>query len=408
MSARRRKVTKVLPESFKDYDFQLLSPWTRRTYADWMGVRAEHDARFKSEAEKKEALKAVCMVNSDVAQRAYEAVVLLRLPANTTGDTSAQLQNEIDRVRTTLYGAVASYDNTINEKAAEAVMRAAEDVSKILKEAANGALLEAAKSKVPLVIKQGTKTRKVEGVLPKEFETMVQLASARIPIMLVGPAGCGKTYLAEKVAEALGLEYSDQSCSEGMSESIFNGRLLPIGKGGAFEHVASPWIKRYETGGVMLLDEIDAGDPNLFTYINKAVANSSYTVEQRFANPVVKKHKDFTLIAAANTFGHGADSMYVGRNQLDAATLDRFKVGLITMDYSREVEQSLAPLPLCEWAWGIRDRIRTNKLRRIMSTRVIKDLSTMTELYGWERKEWEAAYFAGWTDSEANLVKRAA
>src|SRR5262249_32804499 len=152
------------------------------------------------------------------------------------------------------------------------------------------ALDEAAEKKAPLVIKEAGKTRKVKGVLPPEFKRMVELASARIPIMLVGPAGCGKTYLCEKLGEALGMEFSDQSCSEGMSESVFNGLLLPIGKGGAFDHVPSPFLTRYETGGVMLLDEIDAGDPNLFTYINKAIANSSYTVPQRWTKSVVKKH----------------------------------------------------------------------------------------------------------------------
>jgi hypothetical protein len=163
-------------------------------------------------------------------------------------------------------------------------------------------------------------------------------------------------------------------------------------------------MERYEKGGVMLLDEIDAGDPNLFTYINKAIANSSYTAPQRWGKPVVKKHKDFVLIAAANTYGNGADAMYVGRNQLDAATLDRFKVGMITMDYCKEVEEELGTGELCEWAWGIRDKIRENKLRRIMSTRVIKDLGTMTERYNWAQPEWERSYFTGWTDAERRLV----
>jgi MoxR-like ATPase len=189
-----------------------------------------------------------------------------------------------------------------------------------------------------------------------------------------------------------------------MSENVFNGFLLPIGKGGSFEHVTSPFMDRYETGGVMLLDEIDAGDPNLFTYINKAIANTSYTVAQRWLKPVVKKHSDFVLVAAANTYGHGADSMYVGRNQLDAATLDRFKVGLINLDYSTAVEESLAPKGLLEWAWAIRGKIKVNKLRRVMSTRVIKDLAAMTERYEWEQKDWEAAYFTGWSEADRRMV----
>jgi hypothetical protein len=168
---------------------------------------------------------------------------------------------------------------------------------------------------------------------------------------------------------------------------------------------------RYEKGGLMLLDELDAADANATTYMNKAIANNSYTVEQRYLKPVCKKHSGFVLIAACNTFGNGADAMYVGRNQLDAATVDRFKIGMVTMDYSRDVESSIATgkcgqdgEALCEWAWGIREKIRSAKLRRIMSTRTIENLATMTAMYKWAKAEWEAAYFTGWTEAERKLV----
>jgi len=43
-----------------------------------------------------------------------------------------------------------------------------------------------------------------------------------------------------------------------------------------------------------------------------------------FPDKKVERHKDFYCIAAANTYGSGADREYIGRNQLDAASLDRF------------------------------------------------------------------------------------
>jgi cobaltochelatase CobS len=39
----------------------------------------------------------------------------------------------------------------------------------------------------------------------------------------------------------------------------------------------------------------------------------------------------------ANTFGTGADRQYVGRNQLDESTLDRFRIGQIERDYDSEI-----------------------------------------------------------------------
>ncbi len=389
-----------MPSDVTKIDTANLSPAHRQVMADWLGVRQQYLRLSGAEARSK-ALNEWIKSNPVRAQEGYDIVVLGKQPA-ANGVISVDVEQ---RMYQTLTGVINEHKEALGEKAFKAVDDAVRAVTPSLLKVAKQAIDEAAERARPIVVKQeGKKDKKVKGVLPAEFERILQLASARIPILLVGPAGCGKTYICEKVAEALALDYSDNSCSEGMSESVFNGRLLPIGKGGAFEHVASPFMERYENGGVHLLDEMDAGDPNLFTYINKAIANTSYTVAERHTKPVVKKHKDFVLVAAANTFGNGADAMYVGRNQLDAATIDRFKVGMVTMDYAKNVEESIGGKELCEWAWRIRAAIRQNKLRRIMSTRVIKDLATMTEMYKWGPKEWAESYFTGWTTAERTLV----
>lgn len=389
-----RHISKV-----ENADFVTMPRWQQRVLAEWMGC-----FHACEETKTKEAygavLKEKCLANLPRAQTGYEIIILKQEPQGASGAVPEDMEK---RMYATLTSVISQHGDAIGEKAFKAVDSCVDAMKKQLEAFAKEQVRLAAEKRAPITVKVKNKTKQVTGVLPPEFKQMVELASARIPIMLVGPAGCGKTYLSEKIADALDLEYADQSCSEGMSEAVFNGRLLPIGKGGSFEHVSSPWMNRYESGGVFLLDEMDAGDPNLFTYVNKAIANTSYTVEQRFKKPVIKKHPDFVLIAAANTFGNGADAMYVGRNQLDAATLDRFKVGLITMDYNRDVEASIATPELCEWAWAIRDRIYTNKLRRIMSTRVIKDLATMTEMYGWGKAEWTGAFYKGWTTAEVNL-----
>lgn len=391
----------AFPANIKDLNFSKLTYPQIWVMGEWMGVLPRIRA-LKSNEQRSTFLREVCLANEAHAQIGYQMVCLQKSPVATKPSNDGE-KRFLEMTASVINAHVGDIDLRVANEVKVRAAEAAGDFDKLAKKA----LADAAAKVVPLVIKDGAKLRKVKGVLPSEFKHIVELASARIPIMLVGPAGCGKTYLCEKLGEALGLPFSDQSCSEGMSESVFNGRLLPIGKAGAFEHVESPFMQRYEKGGVHLLDEMDAGDPNLFTYINKAIANSSYTADQRYKNPVVKKHKDFVLIAAANTFGNGADAMYVGRNQLDAATLDRFKIGMVTMDYSREVELSLASQELCEWAWRIRDKIRQNKLRRIMSTRVIKDLATMTELYEWKPEEWNKSYFSGWTTAEINLVRAA-
>lgn len=388
------------PALIKDLDYNNLQNFQIAGIADYLGV-LRVIRQGKGIEGRAKLLKDAVQTQLVKAQEAYDIIVHKKLVAG-AGSVAPDAEKRCFELMTQI---VVEHDAAIGEKAFKAVSQATEAVTGGIKKQVQDAIKEAADRAVPIVIKDGGKLRKVKGVLPPEFKQMVELASARIPIMLVGPAGCGKTYLCEKLGEALGLEVSDQSCSEGMSENVFNGLLLPIGKGGEFKHVASPFMSRYESGGVMLLDEIDAGDPNLFTYINKAIANRHYTVAQRWTNPVVKKHKDFVLVAAANTFGHGADASYVGRNQLDAATLDRFKVGLITLDYCQDVELSLADAELCAWAWRVRAAIKANKLRRIMSTRVIENLGTMSRTYGWKQPEWEKAFFTGWPVGDRNLVR---
>lgn len=254
------------------------------------------------------------------------------------------------------------------------------------------------------VITGGTK-KKLKDVLPAVFDKTIALASQRVNVLMTGPAGCGKTWLGAKIAEALNMTFGSISCSAGMSESQLAGWLLPTAKAGQFEYVASTFVKCYETGGVFLFDELDAADPNALTFINSAIANDGFHIPQRFKKPFVKKHKDFICLAAANTYGHGADTMYVGRNQLDAATLDRFRAGMIIMDYDSNVEQSLVEADVLAWGLKIREHIKTHNLRRVMSTRLLLDLSKMKRAYKWDKPKWEQTYFADWTKDEMRRVR---
>ena len=124
--------------------------------------------------------------------------------------------------------------------------------------------------------------KKVKGLTHAAFQRVYTLASLRQNVLLVGPAGCGKTQLAEQVADALGLPFSFLSGSAGMSESQLQGWLLPVTEGGAFSYVPSSFVTAYETGGVFLLDEIDAADENLLLVINAALANGAFAIPQRY------------------------------------------------------------------------------------------------------------------------------
>lgn len=225
-----------------------------------------------------------------------------------------------------------------------------------------------------IIIKAGDAPEvKINGHVHPAFEKVLRLTKAGVSVMLVGPAGCGKTHLFSQVCEAMGKTGESISLSGGVTEAHLTGRLLPTGAGGRFEYTESPFIKCYREGRPFLLDEMDGGDPNALLAINQATANGGFHVESRAASGLdtyVKRHAESILMATANTYGTGSGALYVGRNQLDAATLDRWYV--VQMDYDKAYEEKLAPSQVTHFVWRLRDLITENKWRRVASTRMIQ------------------------------------
>jgi len=137
----------------------------------------------------------------------------------------------------------------------------------------------------------------------------------RIPSFLVGPAGSGKTTVAENTAKKFNMDFYCMSVGNQTTKSDLLGFISATGN-----YVSTVFRTAFEEGGVFLLDEIDAGNSNVLTILNSALSNGYCS----FPDGMVKRHKNFCCIASGNTIGQGANKQYVGRNQLDGATLDRF------------------------------------------------------------------------------------
>jgi cobaltochelatase CobS len=157
-------------------------------------------------------------------------------------------------------------------------------------------------------------------------------------LLLCGPAGTGKTTLAGQLAESLSLPFGSVSCTAGLSESVFTGRIMPS-VSGEWTYRSTQFVDLFTGGGVFLADEFDAADPNLLTLINSALANGF--LHNPVSEETLKRHDDFVFVAATNTWGYGADRQYTGRSPLDAATLDRFTGAKFHVDYSEQIEDSI-------------------------------------------------------------------
>jgi hypothetical protein len=170
----------------------------------------------------------------------------------------------------------------------------------------------------------------MDGVQHHMFPKVLANISDGTPTYLVGEAGTGKSHIAEQVSKALGVAFSSKSCSSQSTESSLLGYMSATG-----DYVTTEFRKRFELGGVFLLDEVDNGNPNVLTVLNSALSNSFMA----FPDGMVKRHDAFVLIATANTFGHGANAKYVGRNPLDEAFLNRF--ANLTITYDENIEQAM-------------------------------------------------------------------
>lgn len=96
--------------------------------------------------------------------------------------------------------------------------------------------------------------------------------------------------------------------------------------------------------------------------------------------------------------------MYVGRNQLDESTLDRFRIGQVVMDYDQELEKSiLGDSDLLERLWSIRRKAADCQLRRVVSTRFIAKAATMNAA-GWTSERIIRQLACGWTQDERSKV----
>ncbi len=190
-----------------------------------------------------------------------------------------------------------------------------------------------------------------------QLPSLVKMASTGLNIFLVGPAGSGKTTAAKNVATAFGIDFH-------FTGAIASEFKLTGFKSASGEYISTEFRQAYEHGGLFLFDEIDASYPQAVLAFNAALSNDYMD----FPDKRVTRHEKFYCIAAANTYGQGADRQYVGRNQLDAASLDRFV--FLDWKYDEKLETKLAGNRTWSlYVQKVRVVVEALKIRHVVSPR---------------------------------------
>lgn len=262
----------------------------------------------------------------------------------------------------TVTNALSTLLGTLDEAVSEQIM------GKIESEMTD--LHDLIKKNAKLDVKIEQKINTVEGMRHKQLEDLITVSALHLNVLMVGMAGTGKTHAAEQVSEALGLPFYAMSVGAQTSKSDVIGYMSANG-----DYIKTHFRDAYENGGVFLMDEIDAGNANVLIQVNAALSNDMCS----FPDKMVKRHEDFVFIASANTYGNGANRQYVGRNQLDAATLDRFVVidWLIDEDLERSLARGIKGVAWYNAVVEARKYILLHGIRALITPRSTQKGSTL-------------------------------
>lgn len=241
-------------------------------------------------------------------------------------------EGALDPLQAALTGVVAEMGERIDRVPLDASEAALAAMRSELGIVAHAAALEALKTLTPTrleVVRPDAPAPVSLGLVHKQTPLVLAMLTAGVNVYLYGPAGSGKTTLAEKAAQAFGLK----AYYAAKVESEYQLLGFKDAKG---DTVRTQFRDAYEHGGVFLFDELDGSAPSAVVALNMALANGVCP----FPDGMIARHEKFLCIAAGNTKLTGATRQYAGRNQLDAASIDRF--AFVEFGYDDDLELALA------------------------------------------------------------------
>lgn len=296
---------------------------------------------------------------NDIDNKRQETISLNKQLTEMISSTKKQLEKEVRQI-------VRSGNESLDElkkSFSELEKKRGQLVKDITEEVVREVIKRNPVQEINIQLGENDTKRKVRGIYHESFKEVLQLIHLRTPVFLVGPAGCGKNVMLKQAAKVLDLQF--YYINDAREKYDLLGFVDANGK-----YQETQFYKAFTKGGLLMIDELDSADASVLLLLNSALGTGDDFYMTFPDGNQYQAHSDFHLVAAANTFGTGANQTYNGRNQLDGASLNRFLA--IEVDYDTNIERTLVKntdiLPLY---WEVRRIIRENEINYVVSTRNI-------------------------------------
>ena len=212
------------------------------------------------------------------------------------------------------------------------------------------------------------------------------------PVFITGMSGNGKTFSVDQACAQLKRESIRVNFTvETDEDDLIGGFRLVDGETRFFK---GPVIKAMERGAVLLLDEIDLGNPAKIMCLQSILEGKGYFIKKtgEFVTPAA----GFTVVATGNTKGKGSDDgRFIGTNVLNEAFLERFPVTFEQEYPSVAVEKKILSAvfedlavqddefvsKLVDWADIIRKTFYDGGIDEIISTRRLVHIAKAFKIF---------------------------
>lgn len=216
-------------------------------------------------------------------------------------------------------------------------------------------------------ILNGTKVIPYYKPIAREVEVFEHSYTQKLPFLLKGPTGTGKSRFIEFMAHKLNKKLITVSCHEETSSTDLIGRYII--KGAETVWLDGPLTTAVKTGAILYLDEIAEARPDVIVAIHSLTDHRRELFIDKLGR-IVKAHDDFMLVASFNP------GYQKGFKELKPSTRQRF----IAVSFEYPEAKSEAEILINEAAISNDDAKKlvniANKIRNLTELGLTETVST--------------------------------